>query len=192
MPDPGRHLIPAVRRWIPSAGLALFLSGLAGLAVLLRFSVVTSKALERARGRFAAARENPLLSSSKWDDAAVLGTHFSTLLLGSLAVVALVTMRWWRPPAPPDAGPPAAREKTNPRYRIALLAIVLVAAGLRLPLASGSLWWDELWNMKFATVGEWRQDPADSDHSTFHPTSWSRAAWYFNKPANKQTLHHLF
>ena len=184
MPDPSRHLLPAVRRWIPSAGLALLLSGLAGLAVLLRFSVVTSKALERARERFLAAREHPLLSSFKWEDAAVLGTHFSTLLLGGMAVVALITMRWWCPPAPPEAGPPAAREKTNPRYRIALLAIVLLAAGLRLPLASGSLWWDELWNMKFATVGEWRQDPADPDHPTFQPTSWSRAAWYFNKPAN--------
>lgn len=181
-----------LRRWIPSPGTALLLSGLAGLAWWLRTGMVTSSLLARAQGRFAAALQNPGSSPFKWEDAAVLGTHYATLLLGAVALAALVSMRAWFPRPDPACSPvpdkflvpPAA----SPRYRFMLLALLVLAAGLRLPLASGSMWWDELWNVKYATVGEWRQEEADAGKAKFFPTSWSRAAWYYNKPTNHPVL----
>ena len=173
-----------LRRWIPSPGAAVLLSGLAGLALMVRSATVTPKLLMRATERFAAARLDPGLASFKWEDAAVLGTHYATLLMLGMVVMALATMRWWVPPAARPSAPAKRVSKTSVRYRAVLFCLLLLAAGLRLPLAAGSLWWDELWNMKFATVGEWRQDEANADLVKFQPTSWSRAAWYFNKPTN--------
>ena len=160
------------------------MSMLAVLALLLRSAVVTPKLLVRARERFSGAGKTPDLPSFKWEDAAVLGTHYSTLLMLGLAIAALATMRWWFPTAAPELATLPPIPKRTLRYRSMLFGLVLLAAGLRLPLATGSLWWDELWNMKFATVGEWRQDVNNADSVKFLPTSWARAAWYYNKPTN--------
>lgn len=177
------------RRWIPSPGTAGLLAGLTLLTALLRGAVVSSKALTRAAERWAEARATPGVSF-KWEDAAVLGTHCSTAAALVILPLALLTLRWWHPanvekttPAPPPA--PGARSKW---FLPALIGLVLAGAALRLPLAAGSLWWDELWNVKFATLGEWRQDEANPDKAHFQPTSWKRAAWYYNKPTNHPVL----
>ena len=184
MPALPPSLSAFARRWIPSPGTGLLLSMLAVLALLLRSAVVTPKLLLRARERFSVAGKTPDLPSFKWEDAAVLGTHYSTLLMLGLAIAALATMRWWSPSAAPELATRPPIPKRTLRYCSMLLGLVLLAAGLRLPLATGSLWWDELWNMKFATVGEWRQDVNNADSVKFLPTSWARAAWYYNKPTN--------
>ncbi len=181
----------ARRRWIPSLGTALLLGGIGTGAFLLRSALVTPKLLARAKERLAAGRLDPIDAPFKWEDAAVLGTHWASSVILLVVTLALLTMRWWHP------GPPAlkplscASNALSPgqgRYRVILLAIFLGAVALRLPLAMGSLWWDELWNIKFATVGEWRQNPENPDEGKFLPTSWSRAAWYYNKPTNHSVL----
>ncbi len=190
-PPPPVPPAAAWRRWIPCPGTALLLTGLmAGLA-LLRGAVVTSKALAKARDRWAEVGNGTEGVRFKWEDAAVLGTHWSTLVAMILLAAVLLTMRWWHPSGPP---PPAVKAQASPAtpparwFLPALVGVVLAGAALRIPLATGSLWWDELWNVKYATVGEWRQDPADPDKVWFQPASWARAAWYYNKPTNHPVL----
>ena len=178
----------SIRRWIPSPGTGLLLTVLAVLAWWLRSGIVTSKLLSRAREDFAGVRQNPEFPDFTWKDAAVLGTHYSTWFMIGTALAALLTMKWWFPARAAATKPTPPPVQTTPRYRIILLALVLLAAGLRLPLAAGSLWWDELWNVKFATVGEWRQEGTDADRVQWQPTPWARAAWYFNKPTNHPVL----
>lgn len=159
--------------------------------MLLRAAMVTPKLLARAMERFAAARLDldpppwPISSADtfRWEDAAILGTHYATILMPVASLAALLTMRWWFAPAVPGPAQSAPEVRTR-RYRVILFSLVVLAAGLRLPLATGSLWWDELWNTKYATVGEWRQDEQNPGMVTFKPASWSRAAWYYNKPTN--------
>ncbi len=179
-----------LRRWFPCPGTALALTGLGVLIWLFRKAVFSPRLLSRAVERFAASRGDTGMAetpSFRWDDAAVLGTHYSTLAALGLVILALLTLRWWCPPRPVVSAPvPKVR---FPRwFRAGLIAAVLLAAGLRAPLATGSLWWDELWNVKYATVGEWRPDPADAGEVRFVPSSWSRAAWYYNKPTNHPVL----
>ena len=176
-------------RWFPSRGTAVLLTGLALLVWLLRGAVVTSKTLAKAKERWMAARAGDSLSF-KWDDAAVLGTHLSTLAALLVILGALLTMRWWHPAASREVAAPELRPAV-PRVRWfwpALMGLVIAGAALRLPLASGSLWWDELWNIKYATIGEWRQDEKNPDITRFQATSWQRAAWYYNKPTNHPVL----
>ncbi len=188
MPELSSSAPPAWRRWIPCPGTAALLAVLTVPLWMLRSAVVTSRALVKARERWAAAREGTAGASFKWEDAAVLGTHWSTLAALALLIVALLTLRWWHPPASPVASPPVPAPRASRWFLPALAGIVLLGAALRVPLATGSLWWDELWNVKYATVGEWRQEAGNADEVRFVPTSWTRAAWYYNKPTNHPVL----
>lgn len=199
--EPPASILPDRKwfRWCPAPGQALWLAGLAALIWALRAAVITSpKILARARERWTEARASAGATSFKWEDAAVLGTHWSTLLSLGLICLAFLTMRWWTPArpaasastaqaAPPRSPLPSPFPKT-PWFAPVLAVLVLAGAAVRLPLASGSLWWDELWNIKYATVGEWRQDGANPDLTRFQPSSWARAAWYYNKPTNHPVL----
>ncbi len=184
MPSP---LLTLARRWMPYPATGALLVLLAALVALLRAQVVSPKPLQRAIAHWNLAH-GPHPLPFKWEDAAVLGTHFASLLALAVLALALLTLRWWHPPAPSRPAPSRPTSPTSPSFRPARLAILLLAAALRLPLASGSLWWDELWNIKFATVGEWRPNPLLPDAPTFLPSSWARAAWYYNKPTNHPVL----
>ncbi len=67
-----------------------------------------------------------------------------------------------------------------------LLGIVALGTVVRLPLASKSLWWDELWSIRQCSHGSWREDPkaAEPGTLTFSPASWKRCAYYYQKPTN--------
>ena len=186
MPDLPSSAPPhrAWRRWIPSPGTAALLAVLTVLVWMLRSALVTSKALVKAKERWAAAREGTSGAPFKWEDAAVLGTHWSTLAALVGLIAALLTLRWWHPPASPATLPATPAPRASRWFLPALVGIVLLGGALRVPLATGSLWWDELWNVKYATVGEWRQEAGNPDEVRFLPTSWTRAAWYYNKPTN--------
>lgn len=178
-----------LRRWFPNVGSAAILGVLLLLVGLLRAAVVAPKALAKARDRWQAMQNHLPDASFKWEDATMLGTHLSTMAALVVLGMALATMRWWHPSCQPDPIPPAPEKPVPPLWFLpGLASLLLLAALLRLPLAGGSLWWDELWNIKYATIGEWRQDPASPDNVTFQPSSWSRAAWYYNKPTNHPIL----
>lgn len=65
-----------------------------------------------------------------------------------------------------------------------VLLVMLLAVGVRGPLASKSLWWDESWQMMQASHGRWKLDAKDPDKIGFQRHDWKRAAWYYQKPTN--------
>ena len=138
-----------------------------------------------------------------WPEAAkqgsLLAAALNIVLLGAL----LLTRRWWSlggraggPPAPAAAGddsiptPPAGAHGARGaglRARVfwGLLAVILVAAaGLRVPLAGASLWWDEVWQARNASVGDWRPDKKNPGQLKFRETTLAQALWNYRKPAN--------
>jgi hypothetical protein len=137
-----------------------------------------------------------------WPDAAkqgsLLAVALNVVLLGAL----LLTRRWWSlggqaggPPAAASgdggAGPSSLAEAgaagpgLKPALFWSLLALILVvAAGLRVPLAGSSLWWDEVWQARNASVGEWRPDKKNPGQLKFRETTFAQALWNYRKPAN--------
>ncbi len=61
---------------------------------------------------------------------------------------------------------------------------VLLAGALRTNLAKGSLWWDELWNIKHTMSGEFRPDLRDDGVLKFREVGWDRSLYYYRKPTN--------
>lgn len=135
---------------------------------------------------------------SDWPDAAKQGSLLAAALNVVLLGVLLLTRRWWsldgragrQPSAGRAAGDLIRPAKTrpsalSPALFLSLLAvIVVVAAGLRLPLAGSSLWWDEVWQARHATVGEWRPDKRNPGQLKFRETTFAQALWNYRKPAN--------
>jgi hypothetical protein len=132
-----------------------------------------------------------------WPDAAkqgsLLAAGLNVVLLGAL----LLTRRWWStggagldpvsvPDAPGEPGVPAPDRKSAAMkgFGLALAAILVLAAGLRLPLASSSLWWDEVWQARHASVGDWRPDKKNPGEWKFRETTFAQALWNYRKPAN--------
>lgn len=69
-------------------------------------------------------------------------------------------------------------------FYVLLLLIVILGGGLRWRLASGSLWWDELWSVKQAVVGAYVPDKGEPGAYKFKQVPWERSAWYYRKPTN--------
>jgi hypothetical protein len=59
-----------------------------------------------------------------------------------------------------------------------------VAGALRWNLAHRSLWWDEVWQLKNASHGEFKPSKDDPEALRFSPATWARCAWYYQKPTN--------
>lgn len=180
MPLPPRALVPLLRS-VP----AWTLLALTALAWLLRRANVTERALNRALRRFEAARGEDG-ASFNWQDAVTLGVHWGSLAAMTVFLAALATLPWWRASGQPLASSePVAPPPERKRWFIpAVCGVALLAVALRLPLAEKSLWWDEVWQLKEATAGEWAPDKQNPERLTFIPSTWAKAAWYFNKPTN--------
>jgi hypothetical protein len=99
------------------------------------------------------------------------------LCLGLLATVPL----WVRPLGRPEGSP---LPRPDRRTWIWLALAALLALGLRLPLASGSLWWDEGWAVRRVVVGVAAPDPADPSRVVVERPPWSRPFWDYRKPTN--------
>ncbi len=69
-------------------------------------------------------------------------------------------------------------------FFLMMAAIVLIGGGLRWQLASGSLWWDELWSVKQGMVGAYVPDKEEAGAYKFKEATWERSAWYYRKPTN--------
>ena len=130
-----------------------------------------------------------------WLAAAKQGSLIAAGVNSVLAGVLWLTHRWWstrspgfqpadgsgQPTAPPAATRPPMR---RPRWFWPVLAtILLIATGLRLPLAGSSLWWDEVWQARHASIGEWRPDKK-SGNLKFRETTVAQALWNYRKPTN--------
>ncbi len=127
-----------------------------------------------------------------WEVDVDRGLQWAARLNAGLLLVLLVTAGfWWRPHSPGrDRGEDSGRKAVRlPRWTgWAMLGLVALGLGLRLPLASKSLWWDELWTIRQCSHGSWKPDPKaqaeGSDAWKFSPTTWKRCAFYYQKPTN--------
>ncbi|MEM0895699.1 MAG: hypothetical protein AAGJ79_02350 [Verrucomicrobiota bacterium] len=99
-----------------------------------------------------------------------------------VAVVLLGTAPWWAR----SHGKTLRVEKKRPPvwFWPGILVAVVLSLWLRAPLAAGSLWWDELWNIKHTTVGYFKPDDSREEGYRFLQRGWDRAFWYYGKPTN--------
>lgn len=170
--------------WVPSTlvGCVLLLWVAGALTILIRAELPSS--VEEKMAAALAAGEIP---NWKWDT--VIGIYWGAVAHVAIVAAALLTMRWWCRRVPVfQADEMASLGNTlgpSRRTFIAILiVIVLVAGALRWRLANGSLWWDEMWNIKLATIGEFRTGSKHRDELRFYPTDFARCAWYYQKPTN--------
>lgn len=124
-----------------------------------------------------------------WKLDTVTGIYWGAVANVMIALALLVSMRWWAAGAADNGesatGAPApARASSGAAFHAALIALVLLGGALRWNLAHGSLWWDELWNVKMATVGEFRTGSRHPGEERFYATDFARCAWYYQKPTN--------
>jgi hypothetical protein len=167
---PGKVALPVPVAWLVLLGMV----AIAWWVALANGRGVPLAAWER----FRESRANGLVYD--WKQAVALGTWMAVVTTVTV-LVALVTMRWWLGGGmvPGDGVRSAGSSRT---FRLLVLGAVLAALLLRLPLARGSLWWDELWNVRYATLGEWRESGGGG--MEFREWPWSRAFWYYGKPTN--------
>lgn len=155
--------------------LALGLLALAGFLVL----APAPWAVEGGPEFFAESRRRPL-RSNVW-----IGLWWAAALSALAGLALLATARSWALPGrarlPRPAGP------RRPVWFTALvLAAVLAGVGLRLPMATKSLWWDEAWTLRQVIVGSY-DAPDESglaDPERFRAGGLERALFYAKKPTN--------
>ena len=124
-----------------------------------------------------------------WKDKIDLGESLAAGVNFFLALVLALTARLWSRPltAPENPAFPDAKKPARWFWPLVLAAVVL-AGGLRYNLAKKSLWWDELWNVKQASHGQWRTASKHPDELRFYPSDWARCAWYYQKPTNHAAI----
>ena len=119
-----------------------------------------------------------------WDDAA-MGVRYAAWINAALIVVLLATsISWTRPFQNPEIRTPHSTSRTPRWFWPSLVIAAALCLGLRLPLASKSLWWDEAWVIMQASHGKWTPDRKHEGQMKFTAHDWKRCAWYYQKPTN--------
>jgi hypothetical protein len=115
-------------------------------------------------------------------------TWWAALADLALAALLFATARVWAGDSAPSAPPPSAGRAP---MRAASLAILLAAAALagalRLPLASGSLWWDEMWTLNHTVLGPREPARDDPNRLEHHPAPWEATFFEYRGPYNHVT-----
>ena len=115
----------------------------------------------------------------------IIGLHYASIICLVLSAALLATMRWWSRPLNFEMTPPPVDRRIPARYFwIAIAAAMLTGGALRLHLAKGSLWWDELWNIKQTMVGYSKPSAKLDGKLKFYPVKWQRTLWNYRKPTN--------
>lgn len=185
------HGEAAGRRRVPwGIWLALVLWLAVDAWILLRAEPPWVTAVELAQNEADGVRPH-------WTTQAAPGIWWAAAITAVLALLLAATARLWAlPVAGSGATSPTGRVTVHQPLGSArqmrwfwagLMALVVLASVIRLPLASGSLWWDEAWAVKQASHGQWREDRRNPGELRFVETTWDRAAWYFLKPTNHPT-----
>ncbi len=124
-----------------------------------------------------------------WTEAAKKGELIAAGVNTALAVALIATRRWWKPAqegqkSPPSASGPSACSRWGKCFGLALVAVLLLAGGVRWRFAHSSLWWDEVWQTRNATLGDWKPDKKHPGQLKFVETKWTQALWMYRKPTN--------
>ena len=113
------------------------------------------------------------------------GLFYASLINLGLGAIVLLLRRWWARRLRELPAPPTQTGRLP--IWVFLLGVsiaVLLAGALRTNLAKGSLWWDEIWNIKHTMSGEFRPDPRDGGALKFREVGWDRTLYYYRKPTN--------
>ncbi len=170
---------PPLRPWL--IGLGIIAAGLA--AYLLLADNPWDAARETAERLEAGKRARPEADfvTGLWIAAAV----------NLVVVLALLgTVKIWAPKlalAPVENGKFAfpAGSRWMAGFWLGLLALLFLGGSLRYPLASDSLWWDELWGIKYGVVGYYiGEEDEPLEDRFFAEANWRRALWYYTRPTN--------
>lgn len=119
-----------------------------------------------------------------WDDAAMGVRAAAWINLVLLGLILAVSPLWLRKLSDADVSLDENTKRTPKWFWPGLLLAVLLAVGMRAPLASKSLWWDESWVVMQVSHGKWRPDAKKPGAMKFQAHDWKRAAWYYQKPTN--------
>ncbi|MDX1650793.1 MAG: glycosyltransferase family 39 protein, partial [Myxococcota bacterium] len=112
-----------------------------------------------------------------------IALFWASLANAAVAALGAATAHRWARPLPP-ARPWAPPPRLRPALAVLLALAALLALGLRAPLASGSLWWDEIWSLTRVIRGPLEPDPQDPARLELEDRSWARTLWYYRKPTN--------
>lgn len=151
----------------------------------LAYLVFAKHPWEMGIGERLAAGKNPTI-----DQDIALGFTVAALLTLPVSLIFHQTARWWAQSVA------ASNERQSPEqskpghtgsarhFWILLTLAVLLAGALRLPLASKSLWWDEVWTLQRVVIGQWEKSNDDPQHMEWKQRNWKRAFFYYKKPTN--------
>ena len=120
-----------------------------------------------------------------WEWDVDVGIQLAALINAVVLVGLLLTVQWWLRPW--VGGVRVERRRPMVRGVMwGLLGMVVLGVGMRVPLASKSLWWDELWAIRQCSHGSWKVDEKSEVEGAmkFSPTNWKRCAFYYQKPTN--------
>ena len=140
-----------------------------------------SKASEKIKALVA---ENPEVKVP-WEWDVDVGIQLGALISAVVLLGLLLTVQWWLRPW--TGGVRVERRRPMVRGVMwGLLGMVVLGVGMRVPLASKSLWWDELWVIRQSSHGSWKVDEKAAEEGAlkFSPTTWKRCAFYYQKPTN--------
>jgi hypothetical protein len=172
---------------MPRHGIGRILVPAVMLALALAYAWLArdwAAAAEKAAPRLEAAR-----AAGEWaavKDFAAYGMHrFAWLNAGICLALALAAPLWHRCPPTPAFGestPPAAGRWW---FWAGVLAVVALGTALRLPLASGGLWHDEVLQLK--RVHGYFQIAGDGS-AKFREAPWVETWFHYRKPVNHTVL----
>jgi hypothetical protein len=122
-----------------------------------------------------------------WEDLVDMGLLYAGWINLGILVLLMLTRCWWMRALPGrmEAEPLDAPRAGRWRWWWVLLAV----GGFAMYYAENSfakkgLWWDEIWALKQASHGQWKEDKKNPGELVFAPTSWKRCAFYYPKPTN--------
>lgn len=108
--------------------------------------------------------------------------------VGSSACGLLLIFSWklWGAPldAPKPQTIPAAERLAPPLFWILVMAAVALGGYTRWNLAKRSLWWDEIWAVKHASLGYLKEKNDAPGEFRFLQRDWRQALWTYQKPTN--------
>ena len=116
------------------------------------------------------------------EDSITIGLFYASIFCLVMSTLLLATVKWWS--CPLSVEPEIVTHRSGRWFWILIGVAVLLGAGLRLHLAKGSLWWDELWNVKYTMLGQFVPDSKNKGELKFKKVKWTHTMWYYKKPTN--------
>ena len=157
--------------------LAAVLFGLGWVLFADKPWAVSAAAAERA-----AAGEKPLLAHH-----ISRGLWYGFLGCASAGLFLLATWKRWcrKLPAPSRTVSLQAERLPAGIFWMLTLAAVVLGGWVRWNLANRSLWWDEIWSVKHASLGYLKADgEPETSELRFIKRDWATTLWNYRKPTN--------